>query len=861
MKGKEDKLKKEKKKYQINNQKNIINKQTNDKSYNIHFTILNDIKKLKITLDIYNKDNSITNYSNSFSLNDLISSNKLFAQFKDNIQAFEYLVHNYTKIDESKMTYMNNNKKLNIILLFSINVDNTIYEEGIELSLFNNHTKNNSINIKSNKQVINFASIISNLKTSLEKFDLSIKELKANIDKDKIEKEQKINTLENNINIKLNKIKNDKVINDLRLRIEGIEKREINYSKKEKDKTEDYIYKETFNQIFLKLDEFSKEISKLKANIKERNERKGSKDILFNDMRNSNISNDNMNKMNEIIYKINNLEEKIKEGEEKTKKEIMNKSYTSEFVPKSIKTKKINDSFIIKNMDNIIKEKINEIINNNMQIFEEKLQIINNKVINLERNQNKAYDKNKNEESFFKDTSFLFNDSIIYDKFDKKLQVVNNSMNNKLKKLASKLNINVKDIELEGNNNNNNSNNNINNIKDIEEKTNDITNNDIKELNIKLMNEISNKIKILNGEIDYKIRNILENKTYEIINTNIQEIKQELFSLLNKMNERGKDEYKDLNNKVIGLKNELIKSIDSKNTILDNKMKIVESRANLILKDNQTNLEKMNYIDIKIKNIDNKIKQIENINNINNSNANPNNLNHSYVIPNSRTSFNSNNNTISSNEDIDLNSHKNTSFVSTNSKEKVLDMDSNIIRREDKIDNSFLYFKIKEVSPYIRNIKFSLIYRASRDGDTSKIFHSKCDFIGPNITLVKTKKGYIFGGFTTKSWKHLFKDIRKDDPEYGTEIKDEKAFGFSINEKKIYKNGKPNESAIFCHNNYGPGFKNYFFKTYNEFFKNGGICGKNEESNFIGQEKEYEINGGEEKFEIEEIELFQIGFK
>ena len=148
MKGKEDKLKKEKKKYLINNQKNIINMQTNDNSYNIHFTILNDIKKLKITLDIYNKDNSITNYSNSFSLNDLISSNKLFSQFKDNMQAFEYLVHNYIKIDESKMTYMNNNKKLNIILLFSINVDNTIYEEGIELSLFSNHNKNNSINIK-----------------------------------------------------------------------------------------------------------------------------------------------------------------------------------------------------------------------------------------------------------------------------------------------------------------------------------------------------------------------------------------------------------------------------------------------------------------------------------------------------------------------------------------------------------------------------------------------------------------------------------------------------------------------------------------------------------------------------------------
>jgi hypothetical protein len=43
--------------------------------------------------------------------------------------------------------------------------------------------------------------------------------------------------------------------------------------------------------------------------------------------------------------------------------------------------------------------------------------------------------------------------------------------------------------------------------------------------------------------------------------------------------------------------------------------------------------------------------------------------------------------------------------------------------------------------------------------------------------------------------------------------------------------------------------------------KNGGICGKMEESNFIGQEKDYEINGDEEKFEVEDIEVFQIGFK
>jgi hypothetical protein len=29
----------------------------------------------------------------------------------------------------------------------------------------------------------------------------------------------------------------------------------------------------------------------------------------------------------------------------------------------------------------------------------------------------------------------------------------------------------------------------------------------------------------------------------------------------------------------------------------------------------------------------------------------------------------------------------------------------------------------------------------------------------------------------------------------------------------------------------------------------------------VGQEKDYEINGGKEKFDIEELEIFQIGFK
>jgi hypothetical protein len=517
-----------------------------------------------------------------------------------------------------------------------------------------------------------------------------------------------------------------------------------------------------------------------------------------------------------------------------------------------------NNSNFIKNIENIIEEKFDEKI----KIFEEKLQILNNKVINLEiRNQNKIYDKSKNEESFLKDISF--NDSIIYEKFDKKIQVMNNSMNNKLKKLANKLNINLKDMELD-----NSYNNNI-----TENKNNELLNNNdkINELNLKLMNEISNKIKTMNVEIDNKIKNNSESKTKEIINIKIQEIKKEIYSVLNKINDRGKEDYKDLNNKIIALKNDLIKTIDYKYNIADNKIKIVDGKGNKIIKDNQIYLEKMNYLDIKIKSFDNKIKQIDykfedkNKNDINSS-SNNNNLNNSYIIPNSRNILYGNN-IINPNDENEINNtQKNTSFnLPSNIKgkinEKSIEIDSIIINKEYTSEDYFLFSKIKKAFPFNNRIlKYNLIYRATKDGDTSKNFHSKCDFIGPNIILIKTKEDYIFGGFTTKSWKHLFKDINKDEPEFGTELKDEKAFGFSINEKKIYNNGNPNESVIYCNNNYGPVFKNYF-KILNECLKNGGLCGKKEESNFVGQEKDYEINGGKEKFNIEELEVFQIGFK
>ena len=52
--------------------------------------------------------------------------------------------------------------------------------------------------------------------------------------------------------------------------------------------------------------------------------------------------------------------------------------------------------------------------------------------------------------------------------------------------------------------------------------------------------------------------------------------------------------------------------------------------------------------------------------------------------------------------------------------------------------------------------EWRLLFRASRDGFASSVFHSKCDNKGPTITVVKSG-GNIFGGFTENAWTSKIK--------------------------------------------------------------------------------------------------------
>ena len=45
-----------------------------------------------------------------------------------------------------------------------------------------------------------------------------------------------------------------------------------------------------------------------------------------------------------------------------------------------------------------------------------------------------------------------------------------------------------------------------------------------------------------------------------------------------------------------------------------------------------------------------------------------------------------------------------------------------------------------------------LLYRGSKDGFKGLDFHTKCDDQGKTLTVIKTQRGRVFGGFTDISW-------------------------------------------------------------------------------------------------------------
>ena len=90
-----------------------------------------------------------------------------------------------------------------------------------------------------------------------------------------------------------------------------------------------------------------------------------------------------------------------------------------------------------------------------------------------------------------------------------------------------------------------------------------------------------------------------------------------------------------------------------------------------------------------------------------------------------------------------------------------------------------------------------LIYRASRDGDSSKSFHTYCDGKENTLFFIKDRNGRRFGAFANKEWNCD-----------GKWICDSNAFLFSLDHHECYfsKSNNVNGKILYGDESYGPLF-------------------------------------------------------
>jgi hypothetical protein len=69
-----------------------------------------------------------------------------------------------------------------------------------------------------------------------------------------------------------------------------------------------------------------------------------------------------------------------------------------------------------------------------------------------------------------------------------------------------------------------------------------------------------------------------------------------------------------------------------------------------------------------------------------------------------------------------------------------------------KVFESTIVSEFPAILQEFRTSRIEMLYRGTRDGFGSADFHGKCDGHGNTITLIRTTKDFIFGGYTPLSW-------------------------------------------------------------------------------------------------------------
>ena len=588
---------------------------------------------------------------------------------------------------------------------------------------------------------------------------------------------------------------------------------------------------------------------------------KDKKEILISNPSNEN-GEENMNGMKDELLKIinslsdnfNNQIMKQNKAFDSMKEDLAKQSDAKINQMKDELNKKDNEIIELKNTINNLKQKLDD--------YESKLKDVNIKFDNIKidnikplQNSSKKNEQNNNDGN-------LDNNKIM------------NEVKNNLKGFDNKIS-EVKNIF------ENNKKDNDNIIKNLTEKINNldknIQKNKTKENDNTKISSIEKGLKALDDKIntyefDQLIENIAilmekqnDNKIYEMINkleTQISDIKQKLNKRDSLESSKNKNKFDpELINKINNHENLITKLQTKLNKIQDEKQ--IDNSSKNKLSDIA---KQSNDLKSKVDSLITLTKKLENDNKELNSKTNDlsNKFSQISVVPdpqfqsrkisNPKTKYYRTIENQNINQEMSYYNRTNPN-INTNLNLSKDSFNSKIVNFSDI---TFLQNRIMQINPKIREVFFSLVYRASEDGDKAANFHQKCDRIGPNVVLIKTKKGSVFGGFTFRNWEHLARDTDVNRPNLGSASRDSNAFGFNVNKQKIYNNEKPNEFAIWCNRNFGPTFKNNLFQIFDHSLKKGGYCNLRKNSNFGGQLFDYEISGGEPKFKIDELEVFEV---
>ena len=588
---------------------------------------------------------------------------------------------------------------------------------------------------------------------------------------------------------------------------------------------------------------------------------KDKKEILISNPSNEN-GEQNMNGMKDELLKIinslsdnfNNQIMKQNKAFDSMKEDLAKQSDAKINQMKDELNKKDNEIVELKNTINNLKQKLDD--------YESKLKDVNIKFDNIKidnikplQNSSKKNEQNNNDGN-------LDNNKIM------------NEVKNNLKGFDNKIS-EVKNIF------ENNKKDNDNIIKNLTEKINNldknIQKNKTKENDNTKISSIEKGLKALDDKIntyefDQLIENIAilmekqnDNKIYEMINkleTQISDIKQKLNKQDSLESSKNKNKFDpELINKINNHENLITKLQTKLNKIQDEKQ--IDNSSKNKLSDIA---KQSNDLKSKVDSLITLTKKLENDNKELNSKTNDlsNKFSQISVVPdpqfqsrkisNPKTKYYRTIENQNINQEMSYYNRTNPN-INTNLNLSKDSFNSKIVNFSDI---TFLQNRIMQINPKIREVFFSLVYRASEDGDKAANFHQKCDRIGPNVVLIKTKKGSVFGGFTFRNWEHLARDTDVNRPNLGSASRDSNAFGFNVNKQKIYNNEKPNEFAIWCNRNFGPTFKNNLFQIFDHSLKKGGYCNLRKNSNFGGQLFDYEISGGEPKFKIDELEVFEV---